>query len=250
MSWQAPPCYKRRMREKSQASKPGKMAHAARRPRKAHVGQEASRRDPSLVQKRRQKRSELMILELEAISLAMFAERGFATVNVEEIAAEAQISTRTFYRYFPAKEDVLQVRIRQRAEALRTALAERSPDEPPLHSLRLAVEIAVSAEDPVLLKRWIDVVAATPSALRAVLGGCFLTLNGVMAEFFGSRLSVPADALVPTMLAGAASGVLKAAETRWLVRGGNLAATISEGLGVLEDAMDTGLGVTGGKSRG
>lgn len=206
---------------------------------------------PSLVQRRREKRLEVMICELEAIALAMFEERGFATVNVEEIAAEAQISTRTFYRYFPAKEDVLQVRIRQRAEALRSALAERPTDEPPLHSLRLAVEVAVSAEDPVLLRRWIHVVAATPSALRAVLGGCILTLNGMMAEFFGSRLGAPGDALVPTILAAAAGGVIKAGETRWLLCGGNLATTISEGLRVLEEAVDTGLGTWArGKGRG
>jgi len=204
----------------------------------------------SLVQKTREKRSELMISELEAVALAIFEKRGFANVNVEEIAAEAQISTRTFYRYFAAKEDVLQVRIRRRAEALRDALAERPSDEPPLHSLRLAVEVAVSAEDPVLLRRWIDVVAATPSALRAVLGGCILTLNAMMAEFFGSRLSEPADALVPTMLAAAAGGVIKAAETRWLLCGGNLATTMSQGLKVLEEAVDTGLHTVGrGKDR-
>jgi AcrR family transcriptional regulator len=193
-----------------------------------------------------------MISELEAVALAMFEQRGFATVNVEEIATAAQISTRTFYRYFPVKEDVLQVRIRRRAEGLRAALAQRPTDEPPLHSLRLAVEVAVSAEDPVLLKRWIAVVAATPSALRAVLGGCILTLDGMMAEFFGSRLGMPADALVPTMLAGAAGGVIKAAETRWLVCGGNLATTISEGLRVLEDAVASGLGTPPfhGKARG
>jgi AcrR family transcriptional regulator len=205
----------------------------------------------SLVQKTRQKRSELMIIELEAIALAMFEKRGFASVNVEEIAAEAQISTRTFYRYFPTKEDVLQVRIHRRAEALRHALAERPIDEPPLHSLRLAVEVAVSAEDPVLLKRWIAVVAGTPSALRAVLGGCILILDGMLAGFFGSRLKVPADALVPTMLAAAAGGIIKAAETRWLVCGGNLATTTSEGLRVLEEAVSTGLGTrSGSKGRG
>ena len=213
-----------------------------RRPRKTGGGEPAKWPVPSLAQKTRQKRSELMVCELEAVALAMFEQHGFAAVNVEEIAAEARISTRTFYRYFPTKEDVLQVRIRREAEALRDALAQRPADEPPLHSLRLAVERAVSAEDPVLHKRWIAVVAATPSALRAVLGGCILLLNGVLAEFFGSRLSLPADALVPTMLAAAASGVIKAAETHWILHGGNLATIASEGLGVLEDAVDTGLG--------
>jgi hypothetical protein len=72
----------------------------------------------------------------------------------------------------------------------------------------------------------------------------------MLAEFFGSRLSVPADDLVPTMLAGAAGGVIKAAETRWLLSGGNLATTISEGLRVLEEAVGSGLGTrTGGKGR-
>jgi AcrR family transcriptional regulator len=229
-----------------------KSPSVARRPRKAVALEgRAKLPAPSLAQKTWQKRSELMICELESVALSMFEQHGFAAVNVEEIAAQARISTRTFYRYFPTKEDVLQVRIRREAEALREALTERPANEPPLHSLRLAVEHAMSAEDPVLRKRWIAVVAATPSALRAVLGGCILLLNGVLAEFFGSRLSLPANAWVPTMLAAAASGVIKAAETHWILHGGNLATIASEGLGVLEDAVDTGLGTrTWGKSLG
>ena len=71
-----------------------------------------------------------MFSELEAVALRLFEERGFNEVTIEEIAAEAHISTRTFYRYFPAKEDVLQLRIDRRAEALRAALAARPGDEP------------------------------------------------------------------------------------------------------------------------
>ena len=230
--------WERAVKIKTHPYQPTAAERGARQPRKARGGEESA----SLVQRTRRTRSDLMISELEAVALAMFEQRGFATVNVEEIAAAAQISTRTFYRYFATKEDVLQVRIRQRADALRNALAERPAEEPLLHSLRLAVEVAVSAEDPVLLKRWIAVVAATPSALRAVLGGCILILDGMMAEFFASRLRMPADGLVPTMLAAAAGGVIKAGETRWLLYGGDLATTISEGLRVLEAAVGTGLG--------
>src|SRR6202011_4383514 len=99
---------------------------------------------PSLAQKTWQKRSELMVSELEAVALAMFEQHGFAAVNVEEIAAQARISTRMFYRYFPTKEDVLQVRIRREAEGLRGALAERPADEPPLHSLRSGAALSQS----------------------------------------------------------------------------------------------------------
>jgi hypothetical protein len=62
---------------------------------------------------------------------------------------------------------------------------------------------------------------------------------------------MPADALVPMMLAAAAGGVIKACETRWLVCGGRLATITSEGLKVLEEAVSTGLGSrAGGKGRG
>jgi AcrR family transcriptional regulator len=202
---------------------------------------------PSLMQRSRRSRSELIIAELEALALSMFEERGFGVVTIEDIAAEAHISTRTFYRYFPAKEDVLQVRIRQRAKALGAALAARPSDEPALHSLRVAVEIVASAEDPVLLKHWIAVVVATPTVARAIMGGNILALNKTMAEFFASRLGERSNAMVPEMLATAAASIIHAAQRRWYVRGGNLATILSEGLRVLEEGVGTDL--RGKKSR-
>jgi AcrR family transcriptional regulator len=192
----------------------------------------------SLVRQLREKRWELMVLTLEDVALRLFEQRGFAEVTVDEIASEAQISSRTFYRYFPAKEDVLQVRIDRRSDALRASLAARPADEPPGLSLSVALNEHLSAEDMVVLKRWIDVIAATPSTLRAVLGGIQLKSNQVMAEFFGLRLGSPSDALVPTMLAGAAAGVIQAAYTHWSAYGGDLTNMITEGF----EALDKGIG--------
>lgn len=185
----------------------------------------------------RAKRSEMMISALEAVALRLFEERGFNDVTIDEIAAEAQISVRTFYRYFPAKEDVLQFRIDRRAEALHAALWARPADEPPLHSLRLALEEVTSSEDTALLKRWITVIRDTPSVLRAVVGGIQLKRQRMIAEFFASRMGLATNALVPTMLAAAAEGVMQAAQTQWFVQGGrssDLTTTISDSLAVLE----------------
>jgi AcrR family transcriptional regulator len=187
----------------------------------------------------RAKRSEMMVSELEAVALGMFETRGFDEVTVEEIASEAHISVRTFYRYFPAKEDVLQVRIARRTEALRVALSARPVDEHPLRSLRRALEDVVSVEDLAAVRRWGAVIAATPGVLRAVLGGIQMKSNRMLAEFFGSRFDMASDTLVPTMLAAAAGGVIQAAQTQWFLSGGDLPTMLSDGIGVLERGIDS-----------
>ena len=181
-----------------------------------------------------------MALELEFVALVLFEARGFADVTVDEIAIEAGISPRTFYRHFPTKEDVFQVRIDQRAKALRAALAERPIDEAPVRSLREALVGVVAAEDELLRRRWMLLVQSSPALVRAVVGGIHLKVNTVMAEFLGVRLGLSADALGPTMLAAAAGGVVLAANAQWLFEGGSLAERIGESLAVLESAVDAG----------
>jgi AcrR family transcriptional regulator len=181
----------------------------------------------------------MMASELEAVALRLFEERGFADVTVEEIASEAHISVRTFYRYFPAKEDVLQLQIDRRSVALRAALWARPVDEAPLHSLRVALEEVVAAEDTTVLRRWITVIAATPTVVKGVLGGIQLKGQRVIADFFGDRLGLPGDDLVPTMLAAAAGGVIQAAQTRWFFQGGDLRTAFSEAFDVLERGVGT-----------
>src|SRR5271163_3702799 len=50
---------------------------------------------------------------LRQIALELFVRRGYANVSVDDIAAAAGVSARTFHRYFPSKQDVL---LQRRAE--------------------------------------------------------------------------------------------------------------------------------------
>jgi AcrR family transcriptional regulator len=46
-------------------------------------------------------------LAIQAEAMRLFAEKGYETTTVEDIAYAAAISPRTFFRYFPTKEDVV-----------------------------------------------------------------------------------------------------------------------------------------------
>lgn len=197
-------------------------------------------------QQARAERSEIRAAQIESTALELFERRGFSAVTVDDIAAAAGIGARTFYRHFPAKEDVLRVLIRHRARALEAALARQPLDVPPLRAVRVAVEDVISDEDAGYVERWIRAVEASPEVTRLVLGDNIVELNSVLREFLVARLETAPDALEPAMLAVAAGAIIQASQTRWHFEGGDLARTVGEALLVLEDTKDvTGRGISG-----
>ena len=116
----------------------------------------------------------------------------------------------------------------------------RPPDEPPMHSLARRARASRShPRTPTCFDDGPPSSSATPSVIKGVLGGIQLKTQWVIAEFLGARLGQPSDALAPTMLAAATQGVIQAAQTHWFFRGGDLAATISSGLEILENGIGT-----------
>ncbi|CAJ62209.1 MULTISPECIES: TetR/AcrR family transcriptional regulator [Frankia] len=60
----------------------------------------------------------------------LFVERGTNDFTIRELAAHAGVSERSFYRYFPRKEDVVRPFLTAGAARIATELTERPPGEP------------------------------------------------------------------------------------------------------------------------
>ena len=70
-----------------------------------------------------------MSLRIERAGLALLRERGLDDVTVDQIAAEAGISTRTFFRYFRNPRDILTAVPRRESRRMCAALLARPADE-------------------------------------------------------------------------------------------------------------------------
>lgn len=70
----------------------------------------------------------------------MFCERGFDRVRVAEVAAEAGVSEKTVFNYFPTKESLVFDREDDLMAGIRAALTDRGPDESPTQAIVAFIE--------------------------------------------------------------------------------------------------------------
>ncbi|MFF0432682.1 TetR family transcriptional regulator [Streptomyces sp. NPDC004327] len=87
---------------------------------------------------------------LSDTAVELFLARGFDAVSVAEIAAAAEVSKPTLFRYFPAKEDLALYRFADHEdEPARVVAAARAAGVPPLDALRDHVLAGLERRDPV-----------------------------------------------------------------------------------------------------
>ncbi|MCX2184299.1 TetR family transcriptional regulator [Streptomyces sp. SKN60] len=87
---------------------------------------------------------------LSDTAVELFLERGFDAVSVAEIAAAAEVSKPTLFRYFPAKEDLALYRFADHEdEPARVVAAARAAGAEPLAALRDHVLAGLARRDPV-----------------------------------------------------------------------------------------------------
>ena len=85
---------------------------------------------------------------LEQAALHLFVRYGFEATTVEQIASAARVSTRTFFRHFATKDDLLVGDLGSKIELLSAALDSRPEDEPLLTVVRESIlTVAAAYED-------------------------------------------------------------------------------------------------------
>lgn len=163
------------------------------------------------------------------VALELFAEHGFDRVTVDQIAAAAGMSGRTFHRYFAAKEDVVVGEPERWGEFVRDAFADRPDDEPVWESLRASFEAFIGLlaqtsreERGKLAMR----VLVSTASLRARNLEKHLLWARMLTPLVAARLADDDTALRAEIIVQAALACLDVAFTTWAEADGD--TTIAE----------------------
>lgn len=145
--------------------------------------------------------------------MGLFLANGFEATTVEEIAAAAGISYMTFFRYFPAKHDVISDGSTD-VELLR-AIEQRPPDERAFdavhHAALAAQETEPTPEEPADLAR---LILSSP-ALRSWLWERHRRRERDIADALVAR-DPNLDPTVASVIAAASVAVMGAAVAEWV----------------------------------
>jgi len=168
---------------------------------------------------------------LRRVALDLFAERGYSNVTAEEIAEAAEVSTRTFFNYFPSKEAVLLSADPDRLAHVRESVMAAAPGTPPIEVLHQAMtawarevveQLAELGGDPA---NWLSRMKATRTDLHlraaqaSQMEAIERTITGALAERLGAD---PERDPYPGLLAVLASGMFRNSLGYWASCGGSV----------------------------
>jgi AcrR family transcriptional regulator len=121
--------------------------------------------------------------EIADTAMRLFVQKGFDHVTVAEVAAEARVSEKTVFNYFPTKEDLFFDEVPERQEALVAAIRNRSPGDSVVAALRrlqvgecprlaspgFATFARIIVESPALKAKELEVMALLNETLAVAL---------------------------------------------------------------------------------
>jgi AcrR family transcriptional regulator len=155
-------------------------------------------------------------------ALDLFERNGYDDTTIEEIADAADVSPRTFFRYFDSKLELIMVRSDSKHDDLGPALAARPPDEGLLEAIRQVMKTQLDTQlaDPLVLRE-LQVMLSTPS-LRTMAREHFYDEEAGLARAVAGRLGLAEDNLSVHVISGIIASALWATVNRWVAEGAGL----------------------------
>jgi AcrR family transcriptional regulator len=147
-----------------------------------------------------------------AVKLAI--ERGPDNVRVADIAAEADVSPRTYNNYFASISEAICAGPADRALALADAVRARPAGEPLTEAIANAMA-GLHDDDVTGNRELTKLIMCTPS-LRGEFYKAIVGRDAGLAEVIAERTGTDPGDLYPQVLAAAVSGATRTAMLRWL----------------------------------
>ncbi|MGH3954594.1 mycofactocin system transcriptional regulator [Mycobacteroides salmoniphilum] len=181
--------------------------------------------------------------EITAVAMALFTQRSFDDVSVDDIAAAAGIARRTVFRYYNSKNAIVWGDFDSHLEVMR-ALLDETPD---------TVDTSTALREALLTFNDFPVDEAPRHRMRmrlilevpALQAYSMLMYTGwrdVIAQFVAKRSGADPTGLLPQTVGWTLLGVALAAYERWLAdESSALTALLAKGF----DAADAGLRALG-----
>jgi mycofactocin system transcriptional regulator len=153
------------------------------------------------------------------IGLRLFTEQGFDETTVDQIAATAGVSRRTFFRYYHAKSALLWNEFDTEVETIRNTLAEAPEGLPVMQAVRHAVIAAnhYRAEDVPELRTRMTLLSSVPE-LVASSAIHYDAWERAISDFVAGRTGQPTDSLYPLAVGRSTLATCRAAYDRWVAR--------------------------------
>jgi AcrR family transcriptional regulator len=164
----------------------------------------------------RARRRRLLREEIERIAIRLFVERGYDAVSVDDIADEAGMSGRTFFRYYATKDEILRRYQSGLNEALLDAFTAQPADAPALQALRsaYATTSTVAAPDRERVRALGRLLATAPAVHARAVGETLLDAR-LTREFARHSGAQPSDLRCAAVLA-AVSAAAQVGWNRWV----------------------------------
>jgi AcrR family transcriptional regulator len=154
--------------------------------------------------------------QLAEAAAELFYERGYAATTIDDIVAAVDVSPRTFFRYFPTKEDLVVSLGAMSLDAFLEALRSRPLGEPLQQAVGAAIDETLAAgwEDTTKVRSFLSLLRETPQLRARWLEEAYGNRD-LMAEVIAGRTGTDASDLRNLIIAGTITLTINTALQAW-----------------------------------